>query len=278
MAALRPDGPDQFRVRFGELARVRRGQTVQIDPFLIAQAIGHVMRACHVRSAAGRPIVWNDYRMILARRDFDRIRPLQGPLERDLRTVLAQEARTREAELVGELRVTVVFDEADELAAGEGVVRVAFAPTDRLAAPRAGELTMRLDSWAVAGEIAAHAGGPADTVADTVIVDDSTASGHLLRWPGGEAKLALGATLVVGRPHPEPPARFIALAGAGAKINKQHCWITAGPTGARIGRFARANPVHVDGRALGPGEEIEVELPAEIALSRGELVLSVLRR
>ena len=132
MGALHPDGLDQFRVRFDELARVRRGQAVQIDPFLIAQAIGLVVRACRVRSATGRPIVWNDYRMILARLDFDRIRPLQGVLERDLKTVLAQEAKAREAELVGELRVTVVFDEADEISPGEAVVRVAFVPTDRL--------------------------------------------------------------------------------------------------------------------------------------------------
>jgi hypothetical protein len=61
--------------------------------------------------------------------------------------------------------VTVVFDEADELAAGDGVVRVAFVPTDKLLAPRAGEMTMRLDGWAVAGEIAVKP-------TDTVIVDD----------------------------------------------------------------------------------------------------------
>src|SRR5688572_15742014 len=144
MAAIHKDGLDQFRIRFGELARARRGQPVQIDPFLIARAIALVMRECTVRSAIGRPITWNQYRMILARRDFDLIRALQAPLERDLKLVLAEEARTRQAELVGELRVTVVFDEADELPPGEGVVRVAFVPTERLDAPRPGEITMRL--------------------------------------------------------------------------------------------------------------------------------------
>ena len=273
MGALRPDGLDQFRVRFDELARVRRGQAVQIDPFLIAQAIGLVVRACSVRSATGRPIVWNDYRMILARLDFDRIRPLQRVLERDLKIVLAQEAKAREAELVGELRVTVVFDEADEISPGEGVVRVAFVPTDELATPRAGELTVRLDSWAVAGEIAVRAGRPDDTVS----VEDATAAGPVLRWPGGEARLRLGQAFVLGRPHPEPPPQFIALAGAGAKVNKQHLWIAAGPTSVRVGRLARANPVHVGGRAVGVGAEVEVELPVEISLSRGDLVLSVQR-
>lgn len=273
MRALRPDGPGQFRVVFAELARARRGQVVHVDPFLIAQAIALVMAECSVRSATGRPIVWNEYRVILARADHDRIRPLQVPLERDLRTVLGAQARTREAELVGELRVTVVFDEADELAAGEGVVRAAFVPTDQLQV-RAGEMTMRL-GWSAAGEIAVRAAG----AGDTVIVEDSTAStSHLLRWPGGEASLALGATLIVGRPHDGAPAQFVSLTGAGAKINKQQLWIAVAPTSVRVGRFAGANPVHVGGQAVAAGEEIEAALPVEISLSRGVLVLTVQRR
>jgi Protein of unknown function (DUF3662) len=273
--ALRPDGVDQFRVVFAELARLRRGQAVHIDPFLLAQAIALVMNECNVRAATGRPIVWNEYRVLLARSDYERIRPLQGPLERDLRTVLAQQARTREAELVGELRVTVVFDEANELAAGEGVVRTAFVPTDQLQAPRAGEMTMRLDSWAVAGEIAARAPGPTDTV----IVEDSTMSSKLLlRWPGGEAHVSVGATVIVGRPHPDAPVHFVALTGAGPKISKQQLWIAAAPTSARIGRFPRANPVHVNGQALGAGDEIEAALPVEISLSRGALVFTLQQR
>ena len=126
MAAIAKEGLDQFRIEFRELAKVRRGQPVQVDPFLIAQAIALVMRECSVRAATGNALVWNDYRVILARKDFDFIRPLQAPLERDLRTVLAQEARARAAELVGELRVTVVFDEADELLSN-GVVEEPLA-------------------------------------------------------------------------------------------------------------------------------------------------------
>ena len=274
MAAIRKDGLDQFRVQFAELARVRRGEPLQIDPFLIAQAIGLVMRECNVRSALGKPIVWNDYRIILARRDFDGIRPLQIVLERDLKTVLAQEARAREAELVGELRVTVVFDEADELAQAEGVVRVAFVPTEKLAAPRPGEMTMRLDSWAAAGEIAVRPATPTDTV----IVDDQTAPGHLVVWPGGGASLPLGATVVIGRPHDGAPPHFIALTGAGTKVNKQHVWIAATPHALRIGRFAKANPMHVNGQPIAAGEDLEVALPAEVSLSRGDLVLTVQRR
>jgi hypothetical protein len=274
-APIKKDSVDQFRVQFGELAKVRRGEPVQVDPFLIARGIALVMRECTVRSAAGRPILWNEYRMILARGDFDLVRSLQGPLERDLATVLAQEAGAREAELVGALRVTVVFDEADELARGQGVVRVAFVPTEKLVQPRAGEMTMRFDGWAVAGEIAARA--PQGN-ADTMFVHDSRPGDQcLMQWPGGQLPLPNGSTVVVGRPHPEAPPQFVGLAGAGAKVNKQHFWIAVTPTAVRVGRLANANPVHVNGRALGAGEELEVALPAEISLSRGDLLVTVRR-
>jgi hypothetical protein len=286
MAAISKDGIDQFRVRFGELAKVRRGEPVQIDPYLIAQAIGAVMRECTVRSAAGKPIVWNEYRMILARKDFDPIRPLQAPLERDLKSVLAREADARKAELVGELRVTVVFDEADELPPAEGVVRVAFVPTEKLASPRDGEMTMRLDAWAAAGEIvpasqakpgSLHLGATAPKPGtDTVIVDESVPGGRCtVFWAGGTASLPLGATVVLGRPHPDSPRQFVPLTGAGSTVNKQHLFLVAGPAKLRIGRFPKANPVHVNGTALGAGDEIEVARPVEISLSRGDFVLTI---
>lgn len=280
MAAIHKESVDQFRIGFAELAKARRGEAVLVDPFLIARAIALVMRECSVRSAAGRSILWNEYRMILSRKDFELVRSLQGPLERDLQQVLAQEASARQAELVGALRITVVFDEADELPAGQGIVRVAFVPTDRLVHPGAGEMTVRFDGAAVAGELVARAPKPPQ---DTVFVDEATGSTGdrcTVQWPGGEARLEVGATFVLGRPHPEAPARFIALTGAGAKVNKQQCWIALGPSGlgVRIGRLANANPVHVNGQAVAASQEIEAALPVEISLSRGDLVLTVRRR
>ncbi len=273
MGAITKDSLDQFRIRFAELAKIRRGESLQIDPYLIAQAIAAVMRECGVRSAAGKPIVWNEYRLILSRKDYDLIRPLQGPLERDLKSVLAQEATARKAELVGDLRVTVVFDEADELPPSEGVVRVAFVPTEKLTAPRAGEMTMRLDAWAAAGEIVAKAPKPGT---DTVIVDDSIPGDRCtVYWTGGSAALPLGATVVIGRPHTDAPAQFIALTGAGSTVNKQHLFLVAGPAKVRVGRFPKANPVHVNGSPLGAGEEIEIARPVEISLSRGDFVFTI---
>ncbi|HUS31096.1 MAG TPA: FhaA domain-containing protein [Kofleriaceae bacterium] len=259
---IRTDGTNQFRIDF---------KGTQIDPFGIAQAIATTMRECKVRSAAGHPLVWNEYRMILSQPDYESIRPLQAPLERDLRKVLADEARTRKAELVGEMRVTVVPDEADELPAGTGVVRVAFVPTDKLQSPRSGELTMRFDGFAVAGEIVAKP-------TDTVIVADtsSTAAACTLRWGGsGEARLVAGTTMIAGRPHAESPPHFIALTGAAATVNKQHFWIAATASSIRVGRYAKANPVHVNGQLVEAGADIEATLPAEISLSRGDLVIFV---
>ena len=276
MSAIRKDSVDQFRVTFGELAKVKRGEVVQVDPFLIARAVALVMRECTVRSASGRSLLWNEYRVVLARQDFDLVRSLQGPLEKDLQQVLTQEAKAREADLVGELRITVVFDESDELPAGQGVVRVGFVPTERLIQPRAGEMTVRHDGWAVAGEIVARA---PKAPADTQFVDD-TGGGErcTLHWPGGEARLDVGVTVRVGRPHAEAPARFIALTGAGAKVNKQHFWIALGASSVRVGRLATANPVHVNGQPVAASQEVEATLPVEISLSRGDLVLNVRRR
>ena len=268
-AGVKKETADQFRVEFAALARAKH---VQIDPYLIAQAIAVVMRECGVRSALGRPLVWNEYRVVLARTDFDAIRPLQAPLERDLRIVLAQEAHARQAELVGELRVTVVFDEADELRAGEGVVRVAFVSTERLSAPKAGELTMRFDGFAVAGEIVAKAPSPTDTMH---VTDSVIGPAAQLRWAGGSAAVPHGATYVLGRAHPDAPPQFVPISGAPATINKQHCWIAATPGSVRIGRFDKANPVHVNGQALDAGGELEVALPCEVSLSRGDMIVFV---
>jgi hypothetical protein len=273
VGAIKKDGIDQFRVSFGELARVKRGEPVQIDPFLIAQAIGLVMRECTVRSAAGKPIAWNEYRLVMARGDYERIRPLQSILERDLQAVLAQEAAARRAELVGALRITVVPDEADELEHAAGVVRVAFVPTEKLSAARSGEMTMRLDAWAAAGEIVAKAPKPGS---DTVFVDDAAGGDRCaVYWAGGRATLPRNTTVVIGRPHPDAPAQFISLTGAGPTVNKQHCFVIATATSVRVGRFPKANPVHVNGQAVTAGEEIEVPLPAEISLSRGDFTLTI---
>jgi hypothetical protein len=276
MAAIERDSADQFRIRFDELARkavkgFRRGSVVEIDPYLLARAFAAVMSACTFRTATGRRLLWNEYRMILTRADFERVRALQGPLERDLGEALAGEAAATGAELVGDLRVSVVPDEGNELRDGAGVVRVGFVPSAKLPVVQAGELTVRFDAVRLTGLMKAVGS------TETVIVQDTGAGvgGYRLRWPGGEAALPRGTTLVVGRPHDGAPASFVSLTGASAKINKQHGWIEAGAGVVRIGRYAAANPLHVNGTALAPGGELAVAPPVELTLSRGELVLHV---
>jgi hypothetical protein len=276
VSALVRESAEQFRVGFAALAHkgvkgAPKGGPVQVDPFLIARAVAEVMAACTFRSAKGRRLLWNEYRVILARADFALVRALQGPLERDLGEALAAEAASTGAELVGELRVSVVADEADELAAGAGVVRVGFVPTAQLAAAVTGELTVRFDAGQLGGLMKAVGSS------ETVIVSEVGAAPrrYRLRWPHGEAALTVGDRIVVGRPHPGAAAGFVALTGASAKINKQQLWIAADAGGVRVGRFDAANPVHVNGEALAPGGELAVAAPLSIALSRGELVLTL---
>ncbi len=277
MAAVIRESADQYRVLFGELGRrglgrLRPREKPHVDPYLIARAVAEVMRACTVRSALGCPLLWNEYRVILSRADFEPLRALYGTLERDLREVLTAEVQGLGAELVGELRVTLVVDEADELEPGDAVVRVAFVPTERFAASRAGEMTVQFDTRALGANAPPAPGGSTLYVPDS---GEQAAGTIVLRWPSGEAALPAGIPFVVGRPHPDAPARFVALTGASARINKQHLVMTAGFGNVRIGRLPSANPVHVDGRLLSAGEEIEASIPLEISLSRGELVIAV---
>jgi hypothetical protein len=248
MAPIAREGASQFRVRFAEIVRQR---SAIVDPFAVARAVVAVMGECTVRSASGRGLLWNEYRVIVARADFDALAPLAALLDRDLGEVLGEEVQRRGAELVGELHVSVVADEADELPAGEAVVRATFVPTEKIET-RPGALTVRIDR---------------------ARLTSPRAVAFTLSWPDGRATIEPGAAMIVGRPHASPPARFIALAGASAKINKEHFVVTAGAHGLVIARVQHANPVHVNGRALAPGEQIEVQPPVAISLSKGDLEL-----
>lgn len=256
MSAIAPDGANQFRVK---LAEVRGGRRAGVDPYTIARAIAAVMGACDVRSALGHPLLWNDYRVVLSREDFDALGALASALDRDLAIAMTREVEEKDADLVGELRISIVVDESDALARGEAVVRVAFVPDEKREAPKAGAMTVRVT------ELGARrrATSPRRVA-------------YVLSWGAGRrASLELDVTMLAGRPHPAPPSRFIALDGAGAKINKEHFAITARSGGVTIARLASANPVEVNGRAIAAGESIDARPPITISLSKGDLVLEV---
>src|SRR5690606_34832992 len=160
---------------------------------------------------------------------------LQGALDADIQQALRRVVAERDAELVGDLRVTIVVDEADELAAGHAVVRAAFVPTERLSAPVAGQMTVRFDELAVA-----HRELATVCVGDTDIDEPHS---YALEWAHGRATAALDATTWVGRPHPTPPEPFIAREGASTKINKLHFTLVASAGGVTIARLTSANPV-----------------------------------
>lgn len=275
MAAVMREAPDRFRVRFAELERgglvgLFRPERREVDPFLICRAIGEILRQASLRSSAGRPLLWNHYRMILARADLEPLRALEQRLERDLVGALAAEAAALSAEVVGDLRVELVADESGELAAGEAVVRVEFAPASGARpAVQGGELTVNIAAATLSGEIRNATVLPASPAA---------AMGRACRlvWQAGSATIAPGVVTAVGRAHAGQPERFVALAGAGPRISKQHAWLLPGPAGVTVGRFPTANPVEVDGRLVTAGQQLDVvRLPVEISLSRGELVLAL---
>ena len=282
MSGLVREAPDRFRIRFDELGAaggllrsLRRpaAAAVHVDPFMIGRAVAEVMKACAFRSASGRRLLWNDYRVILARADFELLRGLEVTIERDLHQALRRDAKGLDADMVGDLRVTIVFDDADELPAGEAVVRAQFVPSDRFAAPRAGELTVQFDTRVISGEIRSDAVlGGTETV---MVADAPPPSPYRVRWPGGEAPLPRDATVVLGRPHPDAPPGFIALGGASPRINKQQLSVQVTGDRVRIGRISGANPVHVAGQPVASGKDHVASPPLEIALSNGELVLTI---
>jgi hypothetical protein len=262
VTALTPESPNQFRVRFDALGRAEgraSRESIVVDPYLIGRAIAEVMRHCNVRSALGRALAWNEYRVILSRVDAESLGPLRVALEGDLEAATALEAEERALELVGEVRVTVVVDESDELRPGVAVIRTAFVSPEPASASAGGLETVREDAPA-----------PRRTPI-------ARAVSYRLAWATGEATLVAGATVFVGRPHPGAPPGFVALEGASARINKQQIALTPGPGSVLVRRLASANPVEVSGEPLAAGAEVAAKLPATIVLSKGDLLLVVSR-
>ncbi len=284
MGAVFREDAGQFRVRLAEVEggafrRLFGRERREVDPYLVSRAVVEVMRRCQSRAPSGQRLVWNEYRLILAPQDFEHLRTLQDYLARELRGILEAEVGRLRAELVGDLCVHVVVDEAGELAPGEAVVRVSFATSDRIAAPEDGEMTVRLGAGAVVGEILApaDAGASGGTVPVGERAAGSLVASYQVHWPGGGgATLYEGVRAVLGRPHPGHPPQFVPLRGASARVNKEH--VIAIPRGACVvvGRVPGANPVRVNGRALAGGEEIELWDPrVEISLSHGDFVLAL---
>ena len=287
MTAVTQLGPDLFRVDLQILDRTRPGrrkgglrswfrslapQPVVLDPYLVTRAVLEVMDCCALHSPTGRLLVWNDYRVFLARSDHDRLRPLESILHQEMEPMLYEQLQQRQAETVGDLAVRILLDEGDDLQSGSLLVRVAFASSAAGQQPAEGEITIRVGQpvYPDAQGVAAADGG------STVRVDEP-GPGVIVRWPGGQQRVALGRRVVLGRPHDDAQGSFISLTGASSRVSRRHVWIETQVGGVLLlGRLSDANPVQVQGRLVQPGGSIAIDtLPVQVSLSGGDLLLTL---
>lgn len=270
--AVSAQGEDRFDVdfsimRLGKLGAMLRSEQVLVDPQLVAEAVRAVMRRCQVKDARGGALVWNEYKLFLARSDHEGLRPLEPRLNADLPGLLHEELLDISAELVGDLTVRLLIDEAGDVPKGGAAVRVAFLPSKDLADPSDGEVTVRLTNKRPG------AAGITQRIADPL---GGSGAGVELLWSHGHRFIPIGTRVLLGRHHPEPPPNFVPLMGAGKTINKRQAWIEPAESGVVIGRMSNANPVQVNGHLVQPGGQLQsTELPLRISLSNGELILTL---
>ena len=271
--------PETFHVDWtalhGGVNPWKRTHKIVVDPLLVAKAVKAVMRKCPLKTANGKPLVWNEYRVFLDLDDWDRIKKLEGTLLRDLGEVVEKALKKSKAEMVGSLNIRLLRDEGGTVRPGTAVVKVDFSEVEVPAAQvDASEMTIR-----IGGDVARSLTDITQRVPESFVgafVDPSGEDRLRLHWEGGEANIRSGSRVVLGRPHGSPAPGFIALDGANSKINKRQLWIEASDDGALIGRLSDANPVEVKGRLVQAGGQISIDsFPAEISLSSGEMKLTL---
>lgn len=264
----RGTSPDTFLVDFAKARRTRKASLgasieslfvrapapVTVDGHAIAQAICGVMDACDFADVQGRPWLWNEYSLFLARPDHDRLREVEELLRSDLLALLNEEIVRRDARMPEGFVVRLLVDEADELGDGRGVLRVRHRKDLAVAPAAPGEITMRAD------KIARPAPRPPDST--------ERDGGVQVRCGAGATSLAEGRPLVLGRAHPDN-GPDVALPGASGKVSRRHVSVTVRGGEAEFTRLLGSNPVEVGGRALAEGESALVALPAELSLGGG---------
>ncbi len=275
---LSKSGRDQFHVAFAKLQHqgvwglvpgLVRQQPVEIDPYLVGQAVRFVMHSCESRDVYGRLLIWNEYRVFLAESDYQSLLPLEGRLLAGLDTVIRSTLAELEAETVGDVVVRVLVNDESEAPPGVGEIAVAFVDNASLRPETRGEPTVRVARTSFAA--VSHEG--------TRRVAEPAVAGSLrLSWEGHEACIAPRRKVKVGRPHAEPPENFVPLTGASQRINSYQLTIENGSPGVVITRPVRANPVQVGGRLIQAGGKLSVaEFPLRISLSNDDLILGLER-
>jgi hypothetical protein len=277
MGAVRRDEqePHVFHVDWPALHAGRnpwkREPKVAVDPFLVAKAVKAVMRLCPHKTATGAPLVWNDYAVFLDLGDWERVKKLEGTLVRDLGGVVEKELKHIKAAMVGSLAVRLLRDEGGTVRPGNAIIKVDFSEGDKPQPTDPSEMTVRIGI-----PVARSLTDLTQRVPEAAVAPATEEEQLKVSWPGGSTTIRAGSRVVMGRPHTAPSPGFVALAGAGSKINKRQVWIEAGAGGAIIGRLSEANPVEVMGRLVQSGGQIAIDsFPAEVSLSNGELCLTV---
>jgi FHA domain-containing protein len=264
--------PNVFQVDWSAVRAGRnpwkRGSQAAVDPFIVAKAVKLAMKLCPHKTATGAPLVWNDYTVFMDLEDWTRVKKLESTLVRDLGGVVEKELATLKAEMVGPLNVRLLRDESGNVRPGTALLKADFSAADRLAAPDADEMTVRVGR---PGTVPV-ADPPTERVAG-VVPDGSRLT---VEWDGGSTAVPPGIRAVFGRPHKGSSPGFVPLTGAGTKINKRQLWVESGGGGVIVGRFSEANPVEVSGRLVQPGGQIAVNrFPVEVTLSNGEMKLTI---
>lgn len=264
---LKAESPDRFRVDFAQVKRTSGWRAlfskdpVVVDGLAIGRALIGAIAACPMRSPAGAPQVWNEYRLFLARPDHDRLRPLEATLQRDLMPMLYEELVRLNAVTIGGVVVRLLVDDAEDVEPGHAILHVRYAP-DAENAPRSGEITMRLDKLPGGG---------------TPVPTQRLSLGEgVLRSPAGDLALQGGVRYTLGRADPEGGPDHLAIPGATARINRRQLTVMVSGGHIEVTRDAGGNPVSVGSQALAPGQSVRERLPTEIVLSGGELRLAAL--
>lgn len=293
---------DRFEVRFERLKRELtpwRKQLfldqsmLQVDPQLILESIRRVMPFCELHDGTGARLVWNEYKVFLAREDHDEFAHMEPRLLAEADRVLDGYRQALGAETIGDLTLRLLVDDGNAVEGRITVIHVAAkanqALNEYVAPPE--EITVRLPASPAHAprEPAVVHLPPAPIEAQAVSTDRvaNKVDNLTLRWDGGSAAVGPGVRWTVGRRIEPPPADYcIQLADASTRISTRAFWIegkvdaSGRVDGATIGRFDHdtANAVHINGELLGRGQEIRIfDFPTTIELTGGEFSLRLER-
>ncbi len=259
--------PDTFLIAFAAVPRKRSlldaaralgtpAGPVRVDGFALGHVVAAALSACDFLGVDGKPLVWNEYALFLARGDHDRLRPLEDTLHIEVLKLLNQRMVEREATAVGPLTVRLLVDDGDGVTQGHAVLRVRHTKDVANIEAVPGEITMRSDR--IAPKAVVPPPDPNRTQRDVGLRVESAE---------GSIVLPEGERVVLGRSDPDAAADHRPIPGAGARINRRHLALTVTGNSVVICREPGSNPVSVAGAPLASGATARATLPVVVTLA-----------